>query len=176
MKITRIVDGDSLEFRRRGFWRAFFGGTTYRLRLYGIDAPELSQRFGRESLRVLRKETCGSMRLRVMNSDRYGRVVGLLYGSDPHRSVNRSMIESGWAHWYRVYGGREWGFDDAERAARASRLGVWRDEQAECPWDYRAAQKASKINIRAYFATAIFLAAVLGLLFVMSPACSLVPS
>lgn len=176
MKITRIVDGDSLEFRRGGFLRALFGGTTYRLRLYGIDAPELSQRFGKESLLALRKEIRGSMRLRVMNFDRYGRVVGLLYGSDPRRSVNRTMVKNGWAHWYRRYGGAEWGFEQAEFSARVGRLGVWSDQQTQRPWDYRAAQKAPKISLRAYFATAIFLAAVLGLLFVIIPVCSLVPS
>ena len=148
--ITRVVDGDSLEFRRGGFWRNFFGiGKVRRLRLYGIDAPELSQPLGSVSQAALSREIRGFMRIRVMDVDRYGRVVGLLYRDDPMDSVNLRMVQSGMAYWYKRYGGAQWGFEEAEASARAESVGVWADEDAVRPWDYRAGEReAGGLSVR----------------------------
>ncbi len=148
--ITRVVDGDSLEFRRGGFWRNLFGiGKVERLRLYGIDAPELSQQLGNVSHSALSREIQGFMRIRVVDVDRYGRVVGLLYKKDPMDSVNRRMILRGMAYWYKCYGGAQWGFEEAESRARAERIGVWADDDAVRPWDYRAGEReAGGLSVR----------------------------
>ena len=36
----------------------------------------------------------------VVDRDRYGRIVGEVF-LDPRRSLNRELVEAGWAWWYR---------------------------------------------------------------------------
>ena len=77
----RVIDGDSIE--------GDFNRQRARVRLYGIDAPELGQAGGAESadnLAAMARRS-GALLMEVMSYDRYGRVVGLLY---PAHSGRRS--------------------------------------------------------------------------------------
>lgn len=110
----RIVDGDSLEL----------GGV--RIRLAGIDAPELDQRCelegqahpcGREAREHLvhlvagRPVTCSSR-----DDDRYGRRLGRCRAGDT--DLNAEMVRTGWAV---AYGG----YAREEAEARAHGRGLW---------------------------------------------------
>ena len=138
VRIQRVVDGDSLEVKYAGLFS--FLRRPFPVRLYGIDAPELAQRYGQESRKQL--ETLvrrGGMHMEAMATDRYGRTVGLLYRRRRSQSVNVEMVRSGMAWWYRRYGGRDLGFSEAEAEAQRRRRGLWRDgNRARAPWDYRA--------------------------------------
>ena len=111
----------------------------FRVRLYGIDAPESDQPFGRESTEALR----GLLRaqplaLDVFAHDQYGRAIGLLYprGGDPRQSLNVAMVRGGWAHTYHRNGRYSHGLNAAQREARDAGRGVW-SRQTERPWRYR---------------------------------------
>ena len=144
VKIQRVVDGDSLEVQYAGV-RGWLRRRPFAVRLYAIDAPELAQPGGaaaRAHLQSLLRR--GGVRMELMDTDRYGRRVALLYRGrrGRRRSVNLAMVQDGMAHWYGRYGGKELGFDRAEAEARARRRGIWRHRAgAQRPWDYRAEQR-----------------------------------
>ena len=139
--VLRVIDGDSVKVRLPD-------GDEYSVRMYGIDAPEKDQRAGRASREFLDRvvDSRRHWRLRVVDVDRYQRLVGVLYPEDGsvRDSANHAMVESGLAYWYREYGGEELGFDDAERYAKRERAGVWGQQDAVRPWDHRRAKRAER--------------------------------
>ncbi len=144
VQIERVVDGDSLEVKYGGLFS--FLRRPFAVRLYGIDAPELAQPYGAEARRELASLVRrGGVRMEEIAIDRYGRCVGLLYRPRQGRqqSINRAMVQAGYAYWYRRYGGQQLGFPEAEAEAKTRRRGVWQDRQGsrQRPWDYRADQR-----------------------------------
>ena len=124
-----VIDGDTIEIHGQ------------RIRLFGIDAVESSQRCtrngqawncGRDSAFALADRIGRAAILcRGDEHDRYGRLVAVCYkGAE---DLNRWMVEQGWAVAYRRYG---MDYVDAEEAAQAGRRGVW-TSTFEMPWDWR---------------------------------------
>lgn len=127
-RIVGIADGDTLTALGRGH-------TRMKCRLYGIDAPEKKQAFGQASKASLAALAFGrSADIDVVGRDRYGRslckvaVAGL--------DVNREQIARGMAWMYRQYASDR-DYSDAEMAAQAHRLGIWRDAEPVAPWEFR---------------------------------------
>ena len=146
VKVQRVVDGDTVRVFRNGFLRSLFSGDPIVVRLYGMDAPESEQKFGKESTRELRKmlRRRRGLKLEVQDYDRYERLVGLLYYGSAGRtkSLNFLMVENGWAHAYTRYGGRDLGFQEAEDRAKVKKIGIWkRDAKRELPEDWRRRQR-----------------------------------
>lgn len=142
--VVRVIDGDSVKVRLHG--------EEHSVRMYGIDAPEKAQAGGSASTRYLERIVRSERRwrLHVLDRDRYQRLVGILYpeAGSARYSANHEMVRAGWAYWYREYGGQEWGFDKVEREAQRQRAGVWADERAVRPWDYRKAKRAGHAERR----------------------------
>ncbi len=134
--VTRVSDGDTVVVREDR-WRA----EEFRVRLYGIDAPESDQPFGRESTRALQEMVrYQPLALDVFAHDQYGRAIGLLYprGGDQRQSLNVAMVRDGWAYCYHRNGRYSQGLNAAQRQAQAARRGVWaQPANAERPWAYR---------------------------------------
>ena len=153
----RVVDGDSIEGYYYGDWA--------RIRMYGIDAPELSQRGGPESADRLTAMVArsGALMFELKDIDHYGRLVGIVYpvGGSSMTSLNRRMVAEGYAYAYTRFGGRELRLVDAERAARSNRLGVlWQSgkDDAERPWDYRQRHRGwDKGDVKDFVFWAVFL-------------------
>ena len=98
----------------------------FAVRLYAIDAPELSQPYGTDARNEMRKISSGSLRLDAVSSDRYGRVVGVVYRRNRKKSLNHMMVAAGLAYSYQTYGKLD-GIDEAEaRARKKRRLGIWK--------------------------------------------------
>ena len=96
--VTRVVDGDTLVAETNN-------GTKLKVRLYGIDAPELAragkpgQPFARESSQYLSAHVRGkTVRLEILDIDRYHRMVAVIW-LDGH-DVNKEMLEAGMAEAY----------------------------------------------------------------------------
>jgi len=106
-----------------------------KIRLVGIDSPELDQPFGRESREALVRKLAGG-RVRVAGDarDQHGRLLGTLWIDD--RNLNRELVAEGWA-W--VYGGfrPDPELVEAEAAARSARRGLWADAAARPPSAWR---------------------------------------
>ena len=106
-----------------------------KIRLVGIDCPELNQPFGREASAALRgKLGGGRVRVEGHARDQHGRLLGTLWVGD--RNINRELVNDGWA-W--VFGGFAPDPDllDAETAARTARRGLWADPRAQSPSEWR---------------------------------------
>jgi micrococcal nuclease len=131
-EIRRIVDGDT-----------FYCTDGRKVRLIGIDSPELSQgksgRDARDALQTL-VPLGRSVRLEgdVAPRDRYGRTLAWAWSDD--RLINEAMVRGGWAVLYTVppnvkYAGR---LERAQKGAREARAGLWGRGGFDClPSDYR---------------------------------------
>jgi len=106
-----------------------------KIRLVGIDSPELNQPFGREASNALQQKLVGG-RVRVDGNarDQHGRLLGTLWVDE--RNINRELVNDGWA-W--VFGGFNPDPEllDAETAARKAHRGLWSDPHAQTPSDWR---------------------------------------
>lgn len=131
--VISVHDGDTLTLQ--------IGIEQKKIRLAGIDAPELKQLFGPESRDALRQSVLNqSVTVDTNKQDRYGRAVGkvLLNGED----VNLKQVSAGLAWVYTDYI-KELSVEDrqqysaAETAANDAHIGLWQDEQPVAPWTYR---------------------------------------
>lgn len=118
--VVRVKDGDSLLLRRG---TAAFDRRVSEVRLAGIDAPELSQPYGRQARAALARMVEGRrVQLRITDRDRYGRVVGHVIVNG--RDVNRTMVATGNAWAFSRYD-RDAAMQAAHDRARQQRLGLW---------------------------------------------------
>jgi endonuclease YncB( thermonuclease family) len=135
---ARIIDGDTLEV----------AGT--RIRLFGIDAPELHQECRRTSGTVALLYPCGrdakaalgriirgaSVSCQGKDRDRYGRTVATCTVAG--RDIGREMVREDWAVAFIRYSRA---YVDDESAARAAGAGLWSGE-FETPAEWRHGQKS----------------------------------
>jgi len=123
-------------------------GTRLRVRLYGIDAPEVrhekkpGQSFREEARKasagkVLRKEVTPT----IQERDQYKRMVGII--KIGNRNINEEMVREGWAWAYREYlrGPYVSEFINTEREARERRLGLWQQSNPQPPWEFGKANR-----------------------------------
>ena len=94
-RITRVIDGDSIEAEVNGFGRL-------QIRLANVDAPENDQPWGREAQEALRRLVRGTRpQFRLLYRDRYARVVALVYTKG--MVVNEQLVRDGHAWAYDRY-------------------------------------------------------------------------
>lgn len=127
---ARVVDGDTI----------WIGET--KIRLHGIDAPEMKQtcrtRNGKEQrCGVLAKRALeklvrrGKVTCKGETRDRYKRLLAVCYVG--FYNINEQMVAAGWALAYRKYSKD---YVRIESAAKALRKGIWLTEFVE-PWEWR---------------------------------------
>jgi endonuclease YncB( thermonuclease family) len=127
---ARVIDGDTLDV----------GGE--RVRLEGIDAPELAQMCprrltgtwacGEAAAKELRRRVEGhDLSCEARGTDKYGRTLGVCFVGG--RDVNALMVRHGFAWAFRKY---SLSYVREEEEARAEHAGIWQGE-AEPAWEYR---------------------------------------
>lgn len=126
--VTSIIDGDTISVRT--------ATGTERVRISQIDAPEKSQKYGRDATYCLSQILDGaSVSICRDGLDRYGRTIANLTadGTD----VGAQMVAQGCAWAYTKY--LEAGSDlpALQESARQAGLGLWAQGAATAPWDYR---------------------------------------
>lgn len=134
---TAIIATDASACGRDGDTFAFDGRC---IRLFGIDAPELSQPFGRESAAWLQALVTSG---RISSCTRwyghsYGRDVArcrLADGSARGTDLGLSLVLGGYAWDYPQYSGEYYSYAQAE--ARRNKRGLWALPVPEAPWDFR---------------------------------------
>ncbi|EAL3911034.1 thermonuclease [Campylobacter upsaliensis] len=133
-KVSRVIDGDTIELLAKTSKENPYNHITkLKIRLYGIDAPELKQAYGKEakeylSALVLKQE----VGLIIESKDKYERIVGTIFlkGKD----INKEMVKNGYAHAYESFSKKYL----AEQAdAKMFKLGLWQDEKAVKPSEFR---------------------------------------
>lgn len=113
----------------------------HKIRLSGVDAPELGQAFGRVSKENLSRQVYGrAVEVEWDKTDRYRRLVGKVI-VDGH-DANLGQIAAGLAWHYKAYARDQVAIDRERYAAeelraRQAQLGLWQDVQPTPPWLYR---------------------------------------
>jgi endonuclease YncB( thermonuclease family) len=128
-QVVHVVDGDTLDLAH--------DGSKVRVRLFGIDCPEMAQAYG-DAARRFTDDACLDKRviLKDHGKDKYGRVLGDVILGDGE-VLNRELVKAGLAWWYAKYSDdRE--LEELEQEARRSRIGLWADSSPISPWDFRA--------------------------------------
>lgn len=112
----------------------------YKVRFFGIDAPEIAMKHGKEAKAALQDKILGKdVIVKVVNVDRYSRAVGkIMLGA---RYINSEMVAEGHAWHYSDYAKDEYDLAAAEKTARAYRIGLWQDSNPVQPWEYRSKNK-----------------------------------
>ena len=132
--LARVIDGDTIEVAGE------------RIRIYGIDAPELGQtckdeqgefpcgqqvKGVLETLLTNRPVTCHQK-----DRDRYGRIVAVCF-YDTNVDLGRDLVRHGWAMAYQKYS-KDYVADEAH--ARKLQFGLWVGE-FQPPWEWRRGKR-----------------------------------
>ena len=132
-RVIRVVDGDSVNVLRLPEKEEL------KLRLYGIDAPEWKQAYGKESKDAL-NGLLGTNReifVKVLDKDRYGRLICNLHLNSEDISVNEWMVSRGNAWHYKKYAPNDMSLKSAEENARKNKSGLWSSTDPIPPWKFR---------------------------------------
>ncbi|WP_034964907.1 thermonuclease family protein [Campylobacter showae] len=124
-KVVKISDGDTITILQ--------DKQQIKVRLFGIDAPELKQPYGKKSKQFLANLIAGEVvEVDENGKDRYKRTIGTIYlnGAD----INAQMVENGYAWAYRKFSKK---YTAQESNAKSQKLGLWRDKEPIPPWEWR---------------------------------------
>lgn len=134
-KVVSVTDGDTI--------KVLIGKETVTVRLEGIDAPESGQSFGKKAKEALAGLVAGkTVTVKKTGTDKYKRTLGIVIVGDV--DVSAKLMEDGWAWHFKKYNDEE-RLAKLEEAARQAKRGLWADENALAPWDYRARQKTPEV-------------------------------
>ena len=133
-KVVKVSDGDTI-------W-VMDNDKKVKVRLLGIDAPEIKQAFGEESKMIL-AGLIEKQNVIVVgdDKDRYGRLIGKVLLDD--RDINLEMIKAGAAWHYKKYQADQLEEDrilysSQEQLAQKTKRGLWKEGDPLAPWQWRA--------------------------------------
>lgn len=130
---SAITDGDTIVVSD--------GTQSHKVRLNGIDAPELSQPFGKESRAALaRIIEYQSVVVIWSKRDKYDRIIGTVTWRSA--DVGLTLLYQGWAWYFKKYESdvaeiERVIYQEAEASARQRRVGLWQANNPQAPWDAR---------------------------------------
>ncbi len=143
--VTHVVDGDTVWVKTSD------SQAPLKLRIQGIDAPEICQAGGLEAQNALKSQVLGqSVSVTSSAHDDYGRTVGTLYWQG--QDMGRWMVANGHA-WVYSYHHKKSAFTDEFNKARSERRGLFGAAQPEEPRLFRKAHGScysSKRRVSSY--------------------------
>ena len=158
LKVSRVVDGDTFEGYivkggggrttaqpggGGGWWSQQMAVTV--IRINGIDAPERGQFYGDVATAHLQWLVNGkTVTLTMRQRDQYGRWIATAYADGI--DIGAEMLKEGLAWHYKQYD-NSLVYAQLEAEAKQKGRGLWCDERAVPPWEWR---KMSKYERDAY--------------------------
>ena len=139
--VSRVIDGDTIEILKDDEF--------VKVRLYGIDAPETTQKYGKEAtdkvIELLRP--VNMITVNIIDKDRYGRFIATVHTNDEDMvkvnsygsvrgDVGLILVDQGLAWHYKKYSDSK-ELEAAENYARSNKLGLWNSATPTAPWEYR---------------------------------------
>ena len=100
-KVVKVIDGDTVDL---DIDLGFHIRITKRIRLSFINAPEMNTDLGKRSkdflLKSIPQESNVIIKTQLDRTDKYGRVLGEIFAPDQISSINKLMIDGGFAEYY----------------------------------------------------------------------------
>lgn len=136
--VTYVTDGDTV-------WVAMPAGSTpVKLRLEGIDAPEICQEGGAQAREALAHRVLGrAVLVKVRGVDTYGRRIGTLY--DETEDIGQRMVKDGQA-WSLRYRWERGPYIPEERMAKSLGRGVHAKADSMLPSEFRKQHGSCKAD------------------------------
>ncbi|MBU2525001.1 MAG: thermonuclease family protein [Bacteroidetes bacterium] len=130
--VVGISDGDSFRLKLEN-------NEIIRVRLAYLDCPERGQDFYQKakhfsSGQIFKK----SVLIKVTDTDRYGRKVGIVYYGD--KILNEELLKNGFAWHYTQYSNSAV-LQELENQARIAKIGLWSMPNPIAPWTYRKKER-----------------------------------
>jgi len=111
-----------------------------RVRLFGVDAPELTQPYGKEAREWLARRVEGmKVKLETQGRDTFGRQLVVLVVN--HRRINQELVGAGLAWWDSQEFPGEVDLERLQREAQQEKRGLWADPSPVPPWEFRDANR-----------------------------------
>lgn len=127
-RVTEVVRADEL--------RVLHQGSVEKVRLYGIDAPIDPQPFGKEALFYTMRRVLGrTVEVQPLIRDHLDRIIAWVWIDG--ESLNREMLRSGIAWWYKKYLPFEKELEILEAEARKANVGLWAKPNPIPPWEFQ---------------------------------------
>ena len=120
-QVVNVHTGDTIEVRHPA-------GGTFPVRLFAIEAPRISEPFGRAARQELaRLLGAGPCVIKVVDIDHYGHAISIVSVDTLNQPVNVEMVASGFARALDTLGtlGTLVGMPEAMIQAQVQRLGMW---------------------------------------------------
>ncbi|OFV68312.1 MAG: micrococcal nuclease [Candidatus Syntrophoarchaeum caldarius] len=119
--VTSVIDGDTVELQNGE-----------RVRLLGINTPEMGQPYYEEATNMLKKLIEGKtvmLEKDVEDKDKYGRLLRYIYIDD--RFVNLELVREGYANVYIIPPNTRYSddFEKAEEEAKNAKRGIWQQSE-----------------------------------------------
>jgi micrococcal nuclease len=128
-KVVGVKDGDTIE--------VLYDYKPIIIRLADVDCPENGQPFSRNAKR-LTSDLCFNKIVHIISNgkkDRYQRLIATVF-IGKEWVLNEELLRKGMAWHYIKYSDKpEYG--DLEAEAREKGIGLWADENAMAPWEWR---------------------------------------
>jgi endonuclease YncB( thermonuclease family) len=120
--VARVIDGDTVEVSNKE-----------KIRLIGINAPEIGDKFGKEAKEFLSSLIEGRVvKIEEYGKDEYGRKLAFLFLED--RNINVEIVKSGFAHIFKINKVPKHVEElrKAEEEAMDKQLGIWKKSNITC--------------------------------------------
>ncbi|MEN9582310.1 MAG: hypothetical protein RL641_264 [Candidatus Parcubacteria bacterium] len=128
-KVIGVHDGDTINVLNNDLQET-------KIRLEGIDCPELGQPFGMKAKQFV-SDLCFNKNVRIdsKGKDRYGRTLAWVY-SESGTCINLMLVENGLAWHFKKYSKDPY-LASAELKARKLKINIWTELNPIAPWDFR---------------------------------------
>ncbi|WP_137940357.1 thermonuclease family protein [Chitinivorax sp. B] len=141
-RVVGVADGDTITVLDAS-------QIQHKVRFAFIDAPEKNQAWGQRAKQALSDRVFGqSVRVDVVDRDKYGRSVGWVWLGDT--DVNLAQLSDGFAWHYvqfakKLQTGSDFDrYQVAESQAREAQSGLWADTKPMPPWQFRKGKSRAR--------------------------------
>jgi endonuclease YncB( thermonuclease family) len=128
-QVVGVVDGDNIE--------VLHDNRRQRIRLNGIDCPEMGQAYGANAKQATSELVFGKeVTLHTHGKDKSGRTIADVLLPDGS-NLNQRLVREGWCWWYQKHAPKDHALKQSEQEAKAAKRGLWNDPDPLPPWVYR---------------------------------------
>lgn len=138
MMVTAVHDGDTFTCvpvkKTHGVYKP--AGEEIKVRLYGVDAPELKQEGGKDAKAFLEDIALKEIVTLEPKAKSYGRQVCRVYLGGK-LDLGAVLVAEGHGWWVEKYAPKEQVYRYLQNHAKAFKHGLWSSKKPQAPWEYR---------------------------------------